>query len=203
MRCSRCSAARARQVQFAIALDAANNTAILARIQYRSGLTDFQQLLEAERSLALRPRRPRLQPRRRGARARPALSRARRRLGCRRRSTDRDQPMTDATRTDAAGNEAAPPQKAPLDEFLGAPAPKPWYKRPLYIGGIARHRAAGRSCCQPLLHRRDGQAAMRPRRCERGNLHRHRLGDRQSPADQRGPGRLRAVRPDHPGLRRQ
>ena len=43
--------ARERQVQFTIALDAANNSAILARIQYRSGLTDFQQLLEAERSL--------------------------------------------------------------------------------------------------------------------------------------------------------
>ena len=45
------NAARVRQVQFAIALEAANNSAILARIQYRSGLTDFQQLLEAERSL--------------------------------------------------------------------------------------------------------------------------------------------------------
>ena len=44
-------AARERQAQFAIAFEAANNTAILARIQYRSGLTDFQQLLEAERSL--------------------------------------------------------------------------------------------------------------------------------------------------------
>ena len=44
-------AARERQVQFAIALEAAGNTAILARTQYRSGLTDFQQLLEAERSL--------------------------------------------------------------------------------------------------------------------------------------------------------
>jgi multidrug efflux system outer membrane protein len=43
--------ARERQAQFAIALEAAGNTAILARIQYRSGLTDFQQLLEAERSL--------------------------------------------------------------------------------------------------------------------------------------------------------
>ena len=31
--------------------EAANNSAILARTQYRSGLTDFQQLLEAERSL--------------------------------------------------------------------------------------------------------------------------------------------------------
>ena len=43
--------ARERQAQFAIALEAANNTAILARTQYRSGLTDFQTLLEAERSL--------------------------------------------------------------------------------------------------------------------------------------------------------
>ncbi len=44
-------AARERQVQFAIAFDAATNTSILARSQYRAGLTDFQQLLEAERSL--------------------------------------------------------------------------------------------------------------------------------------------------------
>jgi NodT family efflux transporter outer membrane factor (OMF) lipoprotein len=43
--------ARERQAQFAIALEAATNTAILARIQYRSGLTDFRQLLESERSL--------------------------------------------------------------------------------------------------------------------------------------------------------
>ncbi|MDQ8755761.1 efflux transporter outer membrane subunit [Sphingosinicella sp. LHD-64] len=42
--------ARQRQQQFAIALDAANNSAILARIQYRSGLTDFQTLLTAERT---------------------------------------------------------------------------------------------------------------------------------------------------------
>lgn len=45
------NSARARQAQFAIALEAANNSAILARIQYRSGLTDFRQLLETERSL--------------------------------------------------------------------------------------------------------------------------------------------------------
>jgi NodT family efflux transporter outer membrane factor (OMF) lipoprotein len=44
-------AARERQTQFAVALEAATNTAILARIQYRSGLTDFRQLLESERSL--------------------------------------------------------------------------------------------------------------------------------------------------------
>ena len=44
-------AARARQVQFAIAAEAASNSALLARTEYRSGLTDFQQLLEAERTL--------------------------------------------------------------------------------------------------------------------------------------------------------
>jgi NodT family efflux transporter outer membrane factor (OMF) lipoprotein len=44
-------AARARETQFAIALDAARNSELLARTQYRSGLTDFQQLLEAERTL--------------------------------------------------------------------------------------------------------------------------------------------------------
>jgi len=45
------NAARARQVQFTTALDAANNSAILARIQYRSGLTSFDQLLVVEQSL--------------------------------------------------------------------------------------------------------------------------------------------------------
>jgi outer membrane protein, multidrug efflux system len=45
------AAARRREVEFAIAQDAANNSAILARVQYRSGLTDFQTLLDAERSL--------------------------------------------------------------------------------------------------------------------------------------------------------
>ena len=44
-------AARLREAQFAIAQEAATNSAILARSQYRSGLTDFQQLLEAERTL--------------------------------------------------------------------------------------------------------------------------------------------------------
>jgi NodT family efflux transporter outer membrane factor (OMF) lipoprotein len=44
-------AARERQAQFAIALQAAANSALLARTEYRSGLTDFQQLLEAERTL--------------------------------------------------------------------------------------------------------------------------------------------------------
>ncbi|SMF61635.1 efflux transporter outer membrane subunit [Allosphingosinicella indica] len=45
------TAAERRQREFAIAFDAASNTAILARSQYRAGLTDFQTLLEAERSL--------------------------------------------------------------------------------------------------------------------------------------------------------
>jgi multidrug efflux system outer membrane protein len=44
-------ASRERQAQFAIALEAATNSAILSRVEYRSGLLDFQQLLEAERSL--------------------------------------------------------------------------------------------------------------------------------------------------------
>ena len=44
-------AARERQAQFAIALEAASNTAILSRVQYRAGLTDFRTLLDAERSL--------------------------------------------------------------------------------------------------------------------------------------------------------
>ena len=44
-------AARERQAQFAIAQEAASNTALLARIQYRAGLTDFRTLLDAERSL--------------------------------------------------------------------------------------------------------------------------------------------------------
>ncbi len=45
------TAARQRQVNFAEALDAADNTALLARSQYRAGLIDFRALLEAERSL--------------------------------------------------------------------------------------------------------------------------------------------------------
>jgi len=45
------NAARARQVEFATALDAATNSAILARIQYRSGLTSFDQLLDVESRL--------------------------------------------------------------------------------------------------------------------------------------------------------
>ena len=43
--------AERRLAQFEVALDAAQNQAILARSEYRSGLTDFQTLLEAERSL--------------------------------------------------------------------------------------------------------------------------------------------------------
>jgi NodT family efflux transporter outer membrane factor (OMF) lipoprotein len=40
--------ARAREREFAIALDAANNSAILSRSQYRSGLTDFTTLNQQE-----------------------------------------------------------------------------------------------------------------------------------------------------------
>ncbi len=40
-----------REAQFAVAYDAANNSAILARSQYQAGLTDFQTLLSAEQSL--------------------------------------------------------------------------------------------------------------------------------------------------------
>lgn len=43
--------ARARTVQFRIALDAANNSAILARSQYRAGLTDFTTLNQTETQL--------------------------------------------------------------------------------------------------------------------------------------------------------
>lgn len=44
-------AAEARSTEFNIALDAANNAAIMARSQYGAGLTDFQTLLQAEQSL--------------------------------------------------------------------------------------------------------------------------------------------------------
>ncbi len=44
-------AARDRQVFLATGLDAANTSALLARSQYRAGLTDFQTLLDAERQL--------------------------------------------------------------------------------------------------------------------------------------------------------
>ena len=43
--------AQTRLEQFTIALDASNNSAILARSQYRAGLTDFQTLLQTEQSL--------------------------------------------------------------------------------------------------------------------------------------------------------
>ncbi len=43
--------AQAREVQFTIAFDAARNSAILARSQYRSGLTDFTTLNTQEASL--------------------------------------------------------------------------------------------------------------------------------------------------------
>jgi multidrug efflux system outer membrane protein len=44
-------AAKARQAQFAISLDAANAAAIYARSQYRSGLIDFLTLLQSEQAL--------------------------------------------------------------------------------------------------------------------------------------------------------
>lgn len=44
-------ASKAREAQFAIAYDAANNSAILARSQYQTGLIDFQTLLNTEQSL--------------------------------------------------------------------------------------------------------------------------------------------------------
>jgi NodT family efflux transporter outer membrane factor (OMF) lipoprotein len=44
-------AAKRRAAEFAIALDAANNSAILARSQYRAGLTDFTTLNTSEASL--------------------------------------------------------------------------------------------------------------------------------------------------------
>lgn len=43
--------AQRREREFDVALDAANNQALLARSSYRAGLTDFQTLLEAERAL--------------------------------------------------------------------------------------------------------------------------------------------------------
>jgi len=44
-------AAKARQAEIAVALDASNNAAIYARSQYRSGLIDFLTLLQSEQSL--------------------------------------------------------------------------------------------------------------------------------------------------------
>jgi outer membrane protein, multidrug efflux system len=45
------NAAQERERQFAIALDAARNSAILSRSQYRTGLTDFTTLSQQESSL--------------------------------------------------------------------------------------------------------------------------------------------------------
>lgn len=45
------SSADARNAQFAVAREAANNSAILARLQYQSGLSDFQTLSNIETSL--------------------------------------------------------------------------------------------------------------------------------------------------------
>ena len=45
------NAAKARQAQLAIALDASTNAAIYARSQYRSGLIDFLSLLQSEQTL--------------------------------------------------------------------------------------------------------------------------------------------------------
>jgi outer membrane protein TolC len=44
-------AAKARQAELAIAVDASNNAAIYARSQYRSGLIDFLSLLQSEQAL--------------------------------------------------------------------------------------------------------------------------------------------------------
>ena len=45
--------------------------------------------------------------------------------------------MNDVTKTSVSNEAVAPaPAKQDLDVFLGAPAQKPWYKRPLYIVGI-------------------------------------------------------------------
>ena len=44
-------AAKARQAELAVALDASNNAALYARSQYRSGLIDFLTLLQSEQSL--------------------------------------------------------------------------------------------------------------------------------------------------------
>jgi outer membrane protein TolC len=45
------NSAKARQVSLAEAADASNNAAVLARSQYRVGLTDFLTLLQSEQSL--------------------------------------------------------------------------------------------------------------------------------------------------------
>lgn len=45
------NSAEARQTVLAVALDASNNAAVLARSQYRAGLTDFLTLLQSEQTL--------------------------------------------------------------------------------------------------------------------------------------------------------
>jgi NodT family efflux transporter outer membrane factor (OMF) lipoprotein len=45
------NSAEARKTELAVALDASNNAAILARSQYRAGLTDFVTLLQSEQAL--------------------------------------------------------------------------------------------------------------------------------------------------------
>ena len=44
--------------------------------------------------------------------------------------------MNDVSKTTTVSNEAAPVEKERLEVFLGAPAAKPWYKRPLYLVAI-------------------------------------------------------------------
>ena len=126
------NAARARQAEFAIALEAANNTAILARTQYRSGLTDFRQLLESER--------PCSPPATAWSAAAPtkrwrwssfiALSAA---AGMPARLRQWKETMAETTTNEATTTPVT--NEAGLEDFLGAPAAKPWYKRPLYIVG--------------------------------------------------------------------
>jgi len=44
--------------------------------------------------------------------------------------------MNDASKTTTVSNTAGPVEKERLEVFLGAPAAKPWYKRPVYLVGI-------------------------------------------------------------------
>jgi len=44
--------------------------------------------------------------------------------------------MNDQTRATPVSNDAAPDRDR-IEDFLGAPAAKPWYKRPLYLVGLA------------------------------------------------------------------
>ena len=44
--------------------------------------------------------------------------------------------MNDVSKTTTVSNEAGPAEKERLEVFLGAPAAKPWYKRPVYLVGI-------------------------------------------------------------------